>query len=181
MQDDQKAVWTIPYVFVAFFPSLKQNFIAYRSFSRPDCIFEIDQLWQSGFSRVYSNCGCSCSFKPEIIRIGQSSHKMYSNNILIFSRVYDNFKCLYQKILELYWRHHVYIYIYIVITPLEHWFPWLSSSVPFWLSHLPSLLDNIPFPHTTDKCKSLLVRQQKVLIILFLPKLRSYCNYSLLF
>ena len=27
------------------FPSLKQNFIAYR----PDCIFEIHQLWQSGF------------------------------------------------------------------------------------------------------------------------------------
>ena len=26
-----KAVWSIPYVFVAFFPSLKHNFIAYRS------------------------------------------------------------------------------------------------------------------------------------------------------
>ena len=58
MQDAPKAVWSIPYVSVAaFFPSLKQNFIAYRSskiFSRPDCIFEIHQLWQSGFSRVYS-------------------------------------------------------------------------------------------------------------------------------
>ena len=31
-----------------FFPSLKQNFISYRSSSRPDCIFEIHQLWQSG-------------------------------------------------------------------------------------------------------------------------------------
>ena len=29
MQDGLKAVWSIPYVFVAFFPSLKQNFIAY--------------------------------------------------------------------------------------------------------------------------------------------------------
>ena len=52
MQDSQKAVWIIPYVSVAsFFPSLKQNFIAYRSSkvsSRPDCIFEIHQLWQSG-------------------------------------------------------------------------------------------------------------------------------------
>ena len=70
-----------------FFPSLKQNFIAYRSSkvsSLPDCIFEIHQLWQSGFSRVYSNCCCSCSFKPEIIKIGQSCHKMYSNNILNF-------------------------------------------------------------------------------------------------
>ena len=72
---------------VAFFPSLKQNFMAYRSSKvswRSDCIFEIHQLWQSGFSRVYSNCYCSCSFEPEIIKIGQSSHKMYSNNILNF-------------------------------------------------------------------------------------------------
>ena len=31
MQDGRKAVWSIPYVSVAFFQSLKQNFIAYRS------------------------------------------------------------------------------------------------------------------------------------------------------
>ena len=31
MQDGQKAVWSIPYVSVAFFPSLKHNFIAYCS------------------------------------------------------------------------------------------------------------------------------------------------------
>ena len=31
MQDGRKAVWSIPYVSVAFFPSLKQNSIAYRS------------------------------------------------------------------------------------------------------------------------------------------------------
>ena len=87
MQDGQKAVWSIPYVSVAFFPSLKQNFIVYRSFkvsSHPDCIFEIHQLWQSGFNRVCSNCCCSYSFEPEILKIGQSSHKMYSNNILNF-------------------------------------------------------------------------------------------------
>ena len=74
MQDAPKAVWSIPYVSLAsFFPSLKQNFIAYRSSnvsSRPDCIFEIHQLWQLGFSRVYSNCCCSCSFKAEIMKIG---------------------------------------------------------------------------------------------------------------
>ena len=84
MQDGGKAVWRIPYVSVAFFPSLKYNFIAYRSSkmsSSPDCIFDIHQLWQSGFSMVYSNCCCSCSFEPDIIKIGQSSHKMYSNNI----------------------------------------------------------------------------------------------------
>ena len=87
MQDGRKAVWSIPYVSVAFFPSLKQNFIAYRSSKvswRPDCIFEIHQLWQSGFSRVYSNYCCSCSFEHEIIKIGQSSHKMYSNNTVNF-------------------------------------------------------------------------------------------------
>ena len=46
-----------------FFLSLQQNFIAYSSSkvsSRPDCIFEIHALWQSGFSRVYSNCCCRC-------------------------------------------------------------------------------------------------------------------------
>ena len=82
MQDDRKAAWNIPYVSVAFFSSLKQNFIAYRSSKCPDCIFEIHQLWQSGFSRVYSNFCCSCSFEAEIIKIGQSSYKMYNNNIL---------------------------------------------------------------------------------------------------
>ena len=61
-----------------FFPSLKHNLVAYRSSkvsSSPDCIFEIHQLWQSGFSRVYSNCCCSCPFEAEI---------------------YDKFKCLYK-------------------------------------------------------------------------------------
>ena len=48
MQDGRKAVWNIPYVSVAFFKCLKQNFNAYRSSSHPDCIFEIHQLWQSG-------------------------------------------------------------------------------------------------------------------------------------
>ena len=70
-----------------FFPSLKHNFIAYRSSKvsrHPDCIFEIPQLWQWGFSMVYSNCCCSCSFESEILKIGQSSQKMYSNNILNF-------------------------------------------------------------------------------------------------
>ena len=85
MQDGRKAVWSIPYVSVGeFFPSLKQNFIAYRYSKVSDCIFEIHQLWQSGFSKVYSNCWCSCWFEAEIIKIGPSSHKMYSNNILNF-------------------------------------------------------------------------------------------------
>ena len=88
MQDGRKSVWTIPYVSVAaFFPSLKHNFIAYLSSkvsSRLDCIFEIHHLWQSDFSRVYSNCYCSCLFEPETIKISKLSYKMYSNNILNF-------------------------------------------------------------------------------------------------
>ena len=95
MQYGRKAARSIPYVSVAFFPSLKQNLIAYHSFkvsSRPGCISEIHQLWQLGFSRVYSNYCCSCSFESEIIKIGQSSYNMDSNNI-----VNDNFKCLCKK------------------------------------------------------------------------------------
>ena len=75
MQDAPKAVWSIPYVVsVVFFLSLKQEFIAYRSSKvslRPDCIFEVHQQWQSGFSRVYSNSYCSCSFEAEILKISQ--------------------------------------------------------------------------------------------------------------
>ena len=98
MQSAPKTSWRISYVSVAFFPSLKHNFIAYRSSkvsSRPDCIFEIHQLWQSGFSRMYSNCYCSSSFEPGIIKIGQSSHKIYSNN--------SEFSMLVLKSLEPYW------------------------------------------------------------------------------
>ena len=77
MSYGRKAVWSIPYVSMASFPSLKENFIAYRSSkvsSRPDYIFEIHQLRQSGFGRVYSNYCCRFSFELEIIKIGQSSH-----------------------------------------------------------------------------------------------------------
>ena len=87
MQGAPKAVWRIPYVSVAFFQILKQNFITFRSTkvsSRPDCIFEIHQLWRSGVSRVYSNSCCSCWFESEILKIDESSQKMYSNNILNF-------------------------------------------------------------------------------------------------
>ena len=74
--------------FCGIFPSLKQNFLAYRSSkvsSRPDCIFEIHQQWQSGFRRVFSNSCCRCAFEPEIIKISRSSYKMYSSNILNFT------------------------------------------------------------------------------------------------
>ena len=94
-----------------------------------DCIFEIHQLWQLGFSRVYSNCCCCCSFEPEIINIGQSSHKMYSNNILNFQEsttilnahtkkvwkliIYTLYVCLCVCV-------YIYIYIYIYIYTHTH-------------------------------------------------------------
>ena len=34
---------------------------------------------------MYSNCCCSCSSEPEIIKIDQSSHKIYRNNLLNFA------------------------------------------------------------------------------------------------
>ena len=97
--------------FCGIFPSLKQNFIAYHSSkmsSRPDCIFEIHQLWQSGFSRAYSNSYCSCSFEAEIIKIDQSSHNMYSNNILNFQESTTILNACTKKNPETYWMHHVH-------------------------------------------------------------------------
>ena len=97
-----KSAWSISYVSVAFFPSLKQNFIAYCSSkvsSRLDGIL--------GFTRVNSNCCCSCSFEREIIKIGQSSHKMYSSNILNVQESTSILNTCKKKSLETYWRHHV--------------------------------------------------------------------------
>ena len=83
MQDGRKAVWSIPFVSVAFFQSLKRIFIAYRSSkvsSRPDCLFEIYQLRQSGRIPIPA-VAVHLNLKS---KIGQSSHKTYSNNILNF-------------------------------------------------------------------------------------------------
>ena len=119
MQDGRKSSLKHSIRFcVIYFSSLKQNFIAYHSSkvsSRPDCTFEIHQLWQSGFSNVYSNCRCSCSFKPEIIKIGKSSHKMYCNNILNFQASTSILKACTKKSGSLLNAPRIYIYIYIYI------------------------------------------------------------------
>ena len=115
MQDGQKEVSSIPYVSVAFFPSLKHNFIAYRSSkvsTRPDCTFEIHQLWQLGFSRMYSNCCCSCSLDSKIIKISQLSHKMYSNKILNFQEFATILNYCTKKSGNLLNSPRIYIYIY---------------------------------------------------------------------
>ena len=85
MQNAPKAVWSIPYVSVDF-SKFKTKFYCISFFESPDCIFKIHQLWKSGFSRVYFNSFCTCSFEPEIVKTGQSSHKMDSNNILNYLR-----------------------------------------------------------------------------------------------
>ena len=95
--------------FRGIFSKFKTEIIAYRSSkvsSRPVCIFEIHQLWQLGFSRVYSNSCCSCSFEAEIIKIGQSSHKIYSNNILNFQASTTILNAGTKKS-GTYWRHHI--------------------------------------------------------------------------
>ena len=53
------------------------------------------------FARVYSNSCSSCSFEPKIIRIGQSSHKMYSNNILNFQESTIILKACTKKVWKL--------------------------------------------------------------------------------
>ena len=93
--------------FCGIFPSLKQNFIAYHSSkvsSRPDWIFEIPQLWQSGFSRVYSNCCCICSFEAEIIKI---SHLIRCIVITVNFQESTTILKACTKSLETYWMHHI--------------------------------------------------------------------------
>ena len=93
--------------FGCIFSKFKTEYRSSKVSSRPDCIFENHQLWQSGFSRVYSNSYCSCSLEPEIIKIGQSSHKIYSNNIVNFQESTTILNACTKKSLETYWRQHV--------------------------------------------------------------------------
>ena len=154
MQDGRKAVWSIPYVSVEFFPSLKQNFIAYSYSSRRDCIFEIYQLWQSGFSRLYSNCCSSCSFEPEIIKIGQSSHKMYSKKIQNFQES-TSILSVFQKCLKIYWIHHITqntMRLKIICVWLSEW---------FWFVHIPfRRIVNLQF---LQNCKWIILSTQSCL------------------
>ena len=77
---------------------------------------------------MYSNSCCSCSFKPEIKKLGQSSHKLYSNKILNFQESMTILDVHRKKVWELivctsyvYWYVyiyvciHVFIYIYVYI------------------------------------------------------------------
>ena len=157
--------------FCGIFPSLKQNFIAHLSSkesSHPDWVFGIHQLWQSGFSRVYSNCCCSCSFEPEIIEIGQLSHKMYSNNILNFQestiilnahtkKVWKLIVCTsyLSLFVILFFYHHKWWMIVLSIAEqhflLQSFF--LSSSALLYMNIILRILfiDNVNIKHSNNK------------------------------
>ena len=67
---------------------------------------------------MYSNSCCSSSFEPEIIKIGQSTHKMYSNNIVNFQEsmtILNACTKKVRKLIESTTYIYIYIYIYIMI------------------------------------------------------------------
>ena len=71
---------------------------------------------------MYSNCCCSCSLEPEIIKIGQSSHKMYNNNILNFQRSTTILNACTKKSGNLFNAsriYNIYIYIYIYLDDVQ--------------------------------------------------------------
>ena len=95
--------------FCGIFPSFKQNFIAKRSTKVSDCIFEIHQQWQSGFSRLYSNCCCSCSF--ELVR---HPIRYIAITYWIF-KVLRQFQRPIRNRIFIVCTSYIYIYIYIYI------------------------------------------------------------------
>ena len=104
MQDGRKAVWSNSYVSVAFYPSLKQNFIAYRSSKISDCIFEITTCDNQALVGCIPIAAVAVDFNLKSYKIGLLSHKIYSNNILNF-----------QEYTTTYMSIHVCICVYICI------------------------------------------------------------------
>ena len=123
MQSVSSRIWTRVAVFIShddnnYTTGTSKNFIAYRSSkvsSRRDCIFEIHQLLQLGFRRVYSKSCCSCLFEPEIIKIGQSFHEMKNNNILNLQKSTIILNACTKRSGNLQNSPRIYIYIYIYI------------------------------------------------------------------
>ena len=101
--------------FCGIFSKFKTEFyFISKVYSRPDCNFEIHQLWQFGFSRVYSNSCWNSLFEPEIIKIGQSSHMMFCHNMLNFQESTTISNACTQKGCKLI-ECSTYIYIYIFV------------------------------------------------------------------
>ena len=72
---------------------------------------------------VYSSCCCSCHFEPEIIKISQSSHRMYSNNIVNFqeSTTILNVCTKKSRILLKAPRIYVCVYVYVCVCLNRFW------------------------------------------------------------
>ena len=63
---------------------------------------------------MYSNCCCSCSFEAEIVKIGQLSHKMCSNNIINFQEsktILNACTKKYRNLLNAPRIYHIYMYV----------------------------------------------------------------------
>ena len=108
-----------------------------------------------GFSRVYSKYCCSCSFEPEIIKIGQSSHKMYSNNILYFQESTTIFIACTKKSGNLLNAPRVYIYIYIYANFIKH----NRHFMPTYF-----LLDPFEFPYYFYRIRGELIKVLSIVV-----------------
>ena len=64
---------------------------------------------------MHSHSCCRCLFEPEIIKIGQSSHSMYRNNIVNFQESTTILTTCTKKSGNLFKAPRIYIYIYIYI------------------------------------------------------------------
>ena len=66
---------------------------------------------------MYSNSCCSCSFEAEIIKIGESSHKMYSNNIVNFQEFTTILNACTKKSGNLLKAPHTFLYRILSLYP----------------------------------------------------------------
>ena len=79
MQNGRKAVWSLPYVSVEFFKTVLLHIVLLKCPHVQIAFLKFPSCDNQAL------VGCiPIAAKPEIIKIGQSSHKMYSNNIVNF-------------------------------------------------------------------------------------------------
>ena len=114
MQDVQKAVWSIPYVFVAF-SKFKTEFLLHIVLLKCQIAF-------SKFPRCDNQVLVGCIPIPAAdVDLNLKSLKLVSHLIRCIaitfwnSRVYDNCKCPYEKCLETYHMHHIYICVCVCV------------------------------------------------------------------
>ena len=96
MQDAPNAVWSIPFVSVAFFPSLNHHFIAYRS-SKVSLL-----KFTSNDNQAWVRC---IPIPPVAVDLNLKSSTLVSHLIRCIAItswiVYDNLKCPYEKVWKL--------------------------------------------------------------------------------